>query len=276
MPDIGKTADCMTVHDTVAELLDSEARRINSPEFIEADPVQFPRRFGSLPDIEITALLSATIAWGNRRMICRNCEKMLGLMNHEPYNYVRDCGYEDISGRFNIHRTFFSDDFCHFLRGLNRIYSRFGSIDEFAARHKVGEREFPAWSLAELLSREFAEANSGQKNSRCLPTNLEKTALKRINMALRWLVRRDGIVDMGVWKSISPSRLFIPLDVHVGNTARALGLLNRKSDDKQAAVQLTGQLRKIRPDDPTLYDFALFGIGIGNKYTGNGTFLPVP
>ena len=101
-------------------------------------------------------------------------------------------------------------------------------------------------------------------------TGLDTTALKRINMALRWLVRRDGIVDMGVWTSIKPSQLFIPLDVHVGNTARALGLLQRRGNDRKAVEQLTALLRTLRPDDPVLYDFALFGIGVGNRYTGGG------
>lgn len=260
----------IVIETEVAQLLDEEARRINAPEFVAADPVQFPRQFESLPDIEIAALLSATIAWGNRRMICRNCEKMLRLMDWQPYNYVTDRGFEELPPRFNIHRTFFSDDFSYMLRGLARIYSRYGSLDAFSAARRVGECEQPAWELARLLAGEFSAANGGSVNSRCLPSNIEKTALKRINMALRWLVRNDGIVDLGVWRSIRPSRLFIPLDVHVGNTARRLGLLERKSDDRKAVEQLTAVLRRLRPDDPAVYDFALFGIGVGNRYTGFG------
>ena len=110
------------------------------------------------------------------------------------------------------------------------------------------------------------EANGGSTNSRCLPTKLNNTALKRINMALRWLVRDDGIVDMGVWNAIKPSQLFIPLDVHVGNTARALGLITRKANDKKTVLELTDILRQMRPSDPVVYDYALFGIGIGDKY----------
>lgn len=257
----------------IAELLNAEARRINTPDFINADPVQFPRRFESLPDIEITAILCATIAWGNRRSICQDCEKMLRLMDYRPYNYVRERGYDDIHERFNIHRTFFSDDFIYMLRGLHRIYSRHRSLDAFAAANGAGKSDCPAWQFAEALSRELAKANDGARNPRCLPTDFGKTALKRINMALRWLVRRDGIVDLGVWESITPAQLYIPLDVHVGNTARALGLLDRKSNDRIAVVRLTELLRTLRPDDPAIYDFALFGIGIGNKYTGNGFSL---
>ena len=114
-------------------------------------------------------------------------------------------------------------------------------------------------------------ANNGDVCSRCLPVNLRNTALKRFNMALRWLVRDDGIVDMGVWKSIPKSRLYIPLDVHVGNTARNLGILERKSNDRRAVELLTGEMRQLRPDDPAFYDFALFGIGMEGKNNSETT-----
>lgn len=248
----------------IAELLQQEAARINHPDFIADDPVQFPRRFTDVRDVEIAAFLCSAIAWGNRKMICRNCDKMLALMGHDPYNFVMDQAYEDLPDG-NIHRTFFSDNLRHFLRGLHRIYVNHGSIDEFAKRNHVGDDEFPAWKLVELLNRELAQANGGRGDSRCLPLNLQSTALKRVNMALRWLVRTDGIVDMGVWKSINPSQLFIPLDVHVGNTARGLGLIDRRANDRRTVTDLTETLRPLRPDDPAWFDFALFGIGVTAK-----------
>lgn len=244
------------------ELLDSEARRINSEAFIADDPVQFPRRFSSLPDIEITALLCATLAWGNRRMICRDCEKLLTLMDNQPYAYVIDEGYLDLDPDINIHRTFFGRNLRHYLRGLHAIYTRHGSLNDFARAIGAGETEAPAWRLAEGLNAELSAANSGCTDSRCLPVNTSTTALKRLNMALRWLVRRDGIVDLGVWDSITPAQLRIPLDVHVGDVSRELGLLCRRSNDRKAVEELTGRLRAFNPDDPTLYDFALFGIGM--------------
>lgn len=244
------------------ELLDSEARRINSEAFIADDPVQFPRRFNSLPDIEITALLCATLAWGNRRMICRDCEKLLTLMDNQPYAYVIDEGYLDLDPDINIHRTFFGRNLRHYLRGLRAIYTRHGSLNDFARAIGAGETEAPAWRLAEGLNAELSAANSGLTDSRCLPVNTSTTALKRLNMALRWLVRRDGIVDLGVWDSITPAQLRIPLDVHVGDVSRELGLLSRRSNDRKAVEELTGRLRAFNPDDPTLYDFALFGIGM--------------
>lgn len=242
-------------------LLDSEAARINNPAFIDLDPVQFPRRFTALPDIEIAALLCSSIAWGNRKMICRNCDRMLALMGHDPYNYVMDRAYEDLPDG-NIHRTFFASNLRHFLRGLHTIYSRFGSLNDFARHHRIGEDEFPSWRLVELINGELCAANEGRTDSRCLPLNLQQTALKRVNMALRWLVRNDGIVDIGVWDAITPAQLYIPLDVHVGDTARNLGLVTRKANDRRTTVELTQMLRTLRPDDPVIYDYALFGIGI--------------
>ncbi|MEF2643740.1 MAG: TIGR02757 family protein [Paramuribaculum sp.] len=242
-------------------LLDSEAARINNPAFIDLDPVQFPRRFTALPDIEIAALLCSSIAWGNRKMICRNCDRMLALMGHDPYNYVMDRAYEDLPDG-NIHRTFFASNLRHFLRGLHTIYSRFGSLNDFARHHRIGDDEFPSWRLVELINGELCTANEGRTDSRCLPLNLQQTALKRVNMALRWLVRNDGIVDIGVWDAITPAQLYIPLDVHVGDTARNLGLVTRKANDRRTTVELTQMLRTLRPDDPVIYDYALFGIGI--------------
>lgn len=245
--------------------LDKEAYRINNPLFIDNDPVQFPRRFEKLQDIEIVSLLSASIAWGNRKMICNNCEKMLHIMDNQPYNYVMDGAYEELVPERNIHRTFFARDFQHMLRGLRRIYTSYNDLNEFAKQKEVGKSETPSWKLVEEMQKYFCDANGGQTNSQCLPTQLNNTALKRVNMALRWLVRNDGIVDLGVWNAIKPNQLFIPLDVHVGNTARGLRMIERKANDKRTVIELTSILREMRPDDPVIYDYALFGIGIGEK-----------
>lgn len=249
-----------TIPSDIVDLLQQEALHINSPEFINLDPVQFPRMFSRLQDIEITSLVCSAIAWGNRKMICRSCHRILAFMDHDPYHYVMDGAYEDLPDG-NIHRTFFAANLRHFLRGLHYIYRRFDSIDDFASAHHIAHDPTPPWALARAINSALAQANGGCGDSRCLPLNLHTTALKRLNMALRWLVRRDGIVDLGVWKSITPAQLYIPLDVHVGNVARQLGLLNRRSNDRRAAIDLTDTLRTIRPDDPVLLDFALFGIG---------------
>lgn len=247
----------------IRELLDSEAARINRKAFIDSDPVQFPHRFEKLQDIEIVAFLSSIVAWGRRSMICRDIERMLSLMGNDPYNYVMDEGYEDLNPDMNLHRTFFGRHFQYFLRGMREIYRRHDSLNSFAHYVKAGESEFPSWFLVGEMEKVMRGVNGGADCSQCLPVNLDQTALKRINMALRWLVRDDGIVDMGVWDCIRPSQLYIPLDVHVGNTARDLGLIERKANDRKTTVQLTECLRQLRPEDPVYYDFALFGIGVG-------------
>ena len=245
----------------IAALLEQEAARINSPDFIGADPVQFPRRFDRLQDIEIVSLLASHIAWGNRKMICRDAERLLRMMEYQPWEWVREGAFEEVADEQNIHRTFFGRNLKHFLRGLKMVMERHGSLDEFCRASGAPQSETPSWELARALNEAMLETN-GREDSRCLPLNLQNTALKRLNMALRWLVRRDGIVDMGVWRSLEPSQLFIPLDVHAGNTARELGLLQRKANDRRATLELTDVCRQLRPDDPALYDYALFGMGV--------------
>lgn len=258
-------SDSILVPGDIRELLDSEAQRINNISFIESDPVQFPRRFSKLEDIEIVSFLSSIVAWGNRKMICRDIEKMLSLMDNEPYAYIKDKGYEDLNPDINIHRTFFGRHFIYFLKGLRRIYEEFGNLDNFSKSINSGESDSPAWHLVEGMQKILCEENNGETCSRCLPVNLKNSALKRVNMALRWLVRDDGIVDMGVWNSIPKSKLYIPLDVHVGNVSRDLGLLTRKANDRKSVEELTKVLRSLRPEDPAIYDFALFGIGIEGR-----------
>lgn len=255
----------MKVPADIASLLEEEFLRINSPAFISDDPVQFPRRFTEIRDIEIMALLSAIIAWGNRKMICRDADRLCSLMNDEPYIFLKEEAFENLDDTLNIHRTFFARDLKYFLRGLKLIYNDFPSLDALGHHLHLKEEEAPAWRLVEEMQKYMKRANGGETRPHCLPTNLNTTALKRINMALRWLVRDDGIVDLGVWSSIPKSKLYIPLDVHVANVSRQLGLLERKSNDRKSVEQLTAALRLLDPDDPVKYDFALFGIGIESK-----------
>ena len=247
--------------DDVSQLkkyLDEQTFRINTPAFIESDPVQFPRRYTRLQDIEIAAFLTATIAWGKRTMILKSVERMLSKMGESPFDFVMNEGYKTL-GKANVHRTFFEQDLAYMLRGYRNILLRFGSIKEFL-ESKSGINT--AWDITGVLRSEIIKANDNNHNSKCFPSNYEKSALKRINLALRWLVRNDGIVDLGVWTSLKPDQLYIPLDVHVGNTARGLGILQRTSNDRKAVEQLTVKLREFCPEDPVKYDFALFGIGI--------------
>lgn len=250
-------------HQDLRNLLFEQANRINNPNFIAEDPVQFPRRFTSLPDIEIASLLVSTISWGNRKMICRNAERLLEKMDYSPLQWCKDGAYEQLDDAGNVHRTFFNRNLKYYMRGLRWIYERYPNMDAFAKAERVGESEAPAYKLAEILNRVLCESNGGTADSRCLPQNLRTTALKRLNMALRWLVRDDGIVDIGVWTAIRPAQLFIPLDVHSADTSRQLGLITRRATDRRALEELMTTVRELNPQDPALFDYALFGIGMG-------------
>lgn len=256
----------MKISPEIEYLLREEAARYNTPGFIADDPVQFPRKFSEQRDVEATALLVSTIAWGNRTMICRSANKLLDIMDWQPYRYIREGEFENLPDG-NIHRTFFNRNLRHYLRGLQRVFSRYGSLEGLAVACGASTEAAPAWHLAAALNCELAAANGGASDCRCLPLSLDKSALKRFNMALRWLVRDDGIVDMGIWKALRPSQLYIPLDVHVGNVSRELGILSRKQNDRRAVEELTATLRTLCPEDPTLFDFALFSIGINSKTT---------
>lgn len=250
--------------------LDDRVERFNEPGFIANDPVQFPRRFSDKRDIEIASLLVSTISWGKRPMILRNADRLLGMLGNEPYNFVADGDFSTIPDG-NIHRTFFSRHLLYYLNGLRELYRRHGSLEDFASACGACSSEAPAWHLAEALSAVLAEANAACSHStggadRCLPAKPATSALKRFNMALRWLVRNDGIVDIGCWSALKPSQLYIPLDVHVGNVSRGIGLLTRSQNDRRAAEELTAALRSLRPDDPVAYDFALFGLGESGEF----------
>lgn len=262
---LGKFAAVMDTE--LKERLDSLVTKYNIPEFAENDPVQFPKRYSDGRDIEISALLTSTISWGRRPMILANAEKLHGILGHEPLRFVLEGDIEAI-GEDNIHRTFFGRHLRFYLRGLREIYTRYGSLEAFAHHISSAKDDAPAWHLAEELNKVLHSANENAKfdgPSRCLPDDCRNTALKRFNMALRWLVRNDGVVDMGVWSEFKPAMLYIPLDVHSANTSRALGLLTRKQNDRKAVEELTFKLREFNPDDPAVYDFALFGAGVSGS-----------
>ncbi|MCM1320034.1 MAG: TIGR02757 family protein [Muribaculaceae bacterium] len=246
-------------------LLDKAVLDINVPEFVCDDPVQFPRRFSRPQDIEIVAFLSAVMAWGRRPMILRDCERLLQLMDNQPLAYTLSGDFEQLPDSLNIHRTMFASHLKYMLRGFRRIMKEYGSVEAFCRANVRKDADMAPWIFGETLRALMAYENGGTSCSECIPTRMDKTALKRINMALRWLVRDDGIVDMGIWQALTPRQLYIPLDVHVGNTSRTLGLLTRKSNDCLAAQQLTNSLRAFDPTDPTKYDFALFGLGITHR-----------
>ncbi|MDR0321674.1 MAG: TIGR02757 family protein [Treponema sp.] len=245
----------------LARKLDQLYERTCTKDFIADDPVQFPRRYTKREDIEIAAFLSATIAWGRRDMILRSSEKMFALMGSSPYNYIISGNYKNLKNK-NVHRTFFEGDLKYFCRGLKHCYEKYGNLEKlFAVANDTSQ---DVWKGFYLFREEIAKANGGDYSIHIANPGAEGengSACKKLNLALRWLVRK-GPVDLNLWKSIKPSALYIPLDVHVARTARKLGLLERKSNDRKAVTALTCKLREFCPEDPVKYDFALFSAGV--------------
>ena len=241
------------------EFLDEKVILYNNPNFIETDPIQIPHRFETKEDIEIAAFLTATIAWGNRKMIIKNASKMMTLMGNSPYDFVMNHSkhqLEDLDGF--VHRTFNSVDFQTFIIGLKNIYTNHNGLEAvFASTEKTMQENISEFK------RLFFEIPHSNRTTKHISDPLQGSAAKRINMFLRWMVRQDNCgVDFGIWKSISPSKLSCPLDVHSGNVARKLNLLTRKQNDAKALSELDTNLKSLDQNDPVKYDFALFGLGV--------------
>jgi uncharacterized protein (TIGR02757 family) len=240
----------------IKAVLDEYSSKINVPEFINSDPVKFVHQYRLLQDIEVVGVLSAINAWGRRDMILRDISRILDIMGDSPYDFVMSADLSALSGNRSLHRTFNLSDLGFVCRGLRKAYSTHRSIEEYFA----GKNMFDGITS---LRTEIISANEEgqQRSSRHLSNPEANSACKRLHLFLRWMVRNDGIVDLGIWKNIAPAELFIPLDVHVGRVSRALGLIARKQNDRKTVEELTSVLRKFNPDDPIIYDFGLFGIG---------------
>lgn len=239
--------------DELKEYLDFKAEQYNNTAFIESDPIQIPHSFSLKEDIEISAFLIASIAWGNRKMIINNGNKLMQMMGNSPYDFVMNYSPQKLDF---VHRTFNSIDLDFFLQSLQNIYNTGGLEAAFTSNNNdVKERIIN-------FRTQFLSTSHEDRSEKHLSNPMKNSAAKRINMFLRWMVRNDNNgVDFGLWKSISPSELMLPLDVHTGNNARSLGLVSRKQNDWKALEEIMTNLRKMDPIDPVKYDFALFGIG---------------
>jgi uncharacterized protein (TIGR02757 family) len=241
--------------------LDEKVLQYNTLDFIESDPVQIPHLFSQKEDIEIAGFLSATISWGNRKMIIKNSHQMMELMGNAPYDFVMSHQETDLERLESfVHRTFNGKDFMGFIKGLQHIYKNHGGL-ETVFSNNLGEDNLQK-NIHEF-KKLFFEIPHLSRTQKHISDPLKGSAAKRINMYLRWMVRQDNKgVDLGIWKSISPALLSCPLDVHSGNVARKLGLLTRKQNDGKALTELDMKLRELDPTDPVKYDFALFGLGV--------------
>jgi len=249
----------------IKSFLDYKANHYNRPEFIETDPIQIPHRFSRKEDIEIAGFLTATIAWGNRKSILTNATKMMELLDNAPYDFVTNHQEKDlISLEKFVHRTFNGIDLQYFIHSLKNIYTRYSGIEGIFKDY--AERDNLQKSIHHF-KQIFFELPHLKRTEKHISDPLKNSAAKRINMFLRWMVRKDNAnVDFGVWKDLTPAQLSCPLDVHSGNTARKLGILKRKQNDATSVAELDRFLRSLDPADPVKYDYALFGLGVFEKY----------
>ncbi len=242
------------------EFLDSKYLQYNQKEFIESDPIQVPHNFTSKEDIEISSFLTATIAWGQRKTIIKNSFKMMDLLDNSPYDYIINSTEKEID-KLNIkHRTFNEIDFRYFIKRLKYIYKEYGNLENIFFENIKGNTLHNSIHNFKSL---FFKNNYPLRTTKHISDPFKGSACKRVNMFLRWMVRKDSNgVDFGIWNKISPSYLSCPLDVHSGRVARKLGILNRTQNDHKAVLELDNKLRILDSNDPVKYDFSLFGLGV--------------
>jgi len=247
------------------DFLDEKAAYFERPDFIPEDPILIPHRFKKKEDIEIAGFLCAIIAWGQRKTIIKNADQLMQWMDHAPHDFLMNMqsGDEDVFNSF-VHRTFNGVDCTFFIRRLSEMYRAGEGLEESLGK-KVAEH-----GTAEGISvfkELFFHADFELRSMKHLADPLKGSSAKRINMFLRWMVRdaKKG-VDFGLWKGVPQSSLSIPLDVHTGNVGRSLKLLKRKQNDWKAVMELDTALRKLDPEDPVKYDFALFGLGVNEGW----------
>jgi len=258
--------------------LNRKVEEYNRPAFIANDPVSIPHQFSRKQDIEIAGFFAAIFSWGNRTTIIRKSQELMQLMDQSPYEFILQHEEKDLQRFLDFkHRTFNATDLLYFITFFRSHYSRYESLEEAFLRPREGR----AGSLREgaltafyhyFFSPEGASAGGEPlvvppRTHKHIASPEKKSSCKRLNMFLRWMVRKDDKgVDFGIWERLSPSQLVCPLDVHVARVAKNLGLLSREQSDWQAALELTDYLLLLDKEDPVKYDFALFGLGVMEKF----------
>lgn len=250
------------------DFLDEKVSLYNRPDFIPLDPISIPHKFTRLQDIEIAGFFAATLAWGQRKTIVQKCLILLEMMDNNPYDFIMNHSSQDLKPILNFkHRTFNDIDTLYFIEFFHTFYQRHKSLEEAFTIGWTEQADIMYSLLTNFHKEFFSLTDAPTRTQKHVATPRRKSACKRINMFLRWMVRKDDSgVDFGVWNTIQPYQLICPCDLHVDRVARRLGLIHRKQTDWNTAYELTENLRMLDPDDPVKYDFALFGLGIVEKY----------
>lgn len=243
------------------EFLDQKVLEYNQPQFIETDPIQIPHRFQTKEDIEISGFFAAMFAWGNRKIIINKTDELMKRMGNSPFDFVMNYDKNQIEKIEGFkHRTFNAIDLDFYLRSLQNIYKNHQGLENV---FKFSTYDKDSFAAIENFRKYFLETEHLARSEKHISSPANNSAAKKLNMMLRWFVRKDKQgVDLGIWKNAKPSQLVCPLDVHSGNVARKIGLLSRKQNDWKAAIELHQNLLLLNPEDPTSYDFALFGLGV--------------
>lgn len=252
----------------IKDFLDEKVIQYNQPGFITLDPISIPHRFSKKQDIEISGFFAAILAWGQRKTIINKCLELFTLMDNAPHDFLLHHREEDLRSLLNFkHRTFNEVDTLYFVHFLSWYYRRFESLEDAFLIGQTGQADSMESILTHFHEYFFSLPDAPSRTKKHIATPARKAACKRINMYLRWMVRDDDKgVDFGLWKRIKPAQLICPCDLHVDRVGRKLGLITRKQTDWQTALELTERLREFDPNDPVKYDFALFGLGIEEKF----------
>ena len=254
--------------DELKAFLDHKVALYNQPNFIENDPIQIPHAYSKKEDIEITGFWASILAWGQRVTIINKCKELFQMMDNDPYQFILHHTDADLKPFLSFkHRTFNDLDTLYFIESLQRIYKELGSLEgAFVSGLNENDRTVES-ALIDFHDYFFDMVDAPHRTRKHIATPKRKSACKRLNMFLRWMVRKDDKgVDFGIWKKIKMNQLVCPCDLHVERVARNMGLVSRKQTDWQMALELTDSLRQFDPEDPVKYDFALFGMGVEEKY----------
>ena len=266
----------MMNNNDLVDFFNAKAEQYNHFSFIKDDPISIAHQFTAKQDIEIAGFFAAILAWGNRTSIINSCTKLMNLMNNKPYQFImemQDAKPETFQRLIGfVHRTFNSTDLYYLLDFFKYHYGTMGNESlETAFTKGLNSSDtdtenvlngFHSYVFSGDIHKDFPE-----RTKKHIAAPFRKSACKRLNMYLRWMVRKDNNgVDFGLWNTLKPSQLICPIDVHVARVASRFNLLNRKQNDWQSAVELTNYLKQMDPTDPVKYDYALFGLGVIEKF----------
>lgn len=257
-----------SVENNLLHFLNRKVKEYNTVDFIANDPVSIPHRFSKKQDIEIAGFFASIFAWGHRTIIINKCVELLQRMDNAPHDFIQHHQEADLKRLLSFkHRTFNETDLLYFIHFFKNHYIKNISLETGFSCFLKNDDPTTEPALNGFYKYFFSFQPVPARTKKHIAAPIKNSSCKRLNMFLRWMVRKDNNgVDFGLWKRISPSQLICPIDVHVARVARRFNLLERKQTDWIAALELTENLKKYDSSDPVKYDFALFGLGIIEKY----------